>query len=328
MVKQHGKLFFAAIALAVLIFDSKTAATGAAEGIALCLTAVIPSLFPFIFLSSVLINALGENDGKFARQIERAFRMPPGSSRYFLTGILGGYPTGAACIAEGHRLGRLDRQQAEFLLCFCNNGGPAFLFGIAGSFCSVGQAFLLWGIHILSALLTCVFLPKPTAGNAIQSGMRNNPTLSAVLVRSVKSMGTVCGWIVLFRILISFCDRWFLWLFPTFVKVIFYGILELTNGCCSLGAVPSPAVRFLLFSAFLSFGGFCVAMQTQAVVAPLSIRRYRIGKCIQCLISLVLCGILIPFLFPGEAMAKYIIYIAGISAALLMGILLCCSKKQ
>ena len=253
--------------------------------------------------------------------------MPPGSSRYFLTGILGGYPTGAACIAQSHRQGRLDRQQAEFLLCFCNNAGPAFLFGIAGSFCSVGQAFVLWGIHILSALLTCALLPKPTAADPIPSVDRNTPTLSAVLVQSVKSMGTVCGWIVLFRILISFCDRWFLWLFPTYTKTIFYGILELTNGCCSLASVASPALRFLLFSAFLSFGGLCVAMQTQAVAAPLSIRWYRIGKCIQCLVSLILCGILIPYLFPAEVTALHMLCVACVSFALLIGILLGFCKK-
>ena len=47
----------AAAGILVLILDSRTALAGAAQGLSLCLKTVIPSLFPFIFLSGTFSHA-------------------------------------------------------------------------------------------------------------------------------------------------------------------------------------------------------------------------------------------------------------------------------
>ena len=68
-------------------------------------------------------------------------------------------------------------------------------------------------------------------------------------------MGNVCGWVILFRILIAFLERWFLWLLPASVRVAVTGLLELSNGCCALAEIKDFKMRFLLCSGMLSFGG-------------------------------------------------------------------------
>ena len=327
MMRKHWKLYFTAIGFTVMILDSKTVSLGASEGITLCLTTVIPSLFPFIFMSSMLVNALSRTPPKFLSRFEQIFRLTSGTGSYFITGILGGYPTGAAAVAEGYRHGQVNKLQAEHLLSFCNNAGPAFLFGVAGSFFSKSHSFILWLVHILSALLTGVLLPKPPVSIAGKPIEPADLSFSAGLLHSLKSMGTVCGWIILFRIVITFCERWFLWLFPEMMQVAFCGLLELANGCCSLGLLSSQATRFLLFSGFLSFGGICVTMQTQTVAQPLSIRQYIRGKCIQCLISLMLSGLLAPFLYPSETIPPYVFYlISAITLFWVAGFLLYIKK--
>ena len=48
----------AACAMLVMILDTRTAVISARDGVLLCLNTVIPSLFPFIVLSTALLNNL------------------------------------------------------------------------------------------------------------------------------------------------------------------------------------------------------------------------------------------------------------------------------
>ena len=100
-------------------------------------------------------------------------------------------------------------------------------------------------------------------------------------------MGVVCGWIVLFRVVIAFLDRWILWLFPTEVRVALIGLLELSNGCWELRTIASVPVRFLLCGGMIAVGGLCVSMQTASVTPGLSLRYYALGKLVQLGTSLI-----------------------------------------
>lgn len=294
---KYSKVISSAIGMMVLILDSKTALEGAAEGLTICIQTVIPSLFPFIFLSTILTNSLSGRQFPILRPLGRFCGMPEGSESYFLVGILGGYPTGADCITNGYCKGLLTKDQAERLLGFCSNAGPAFLFGMAGHlFSSPYTPWILWAIHIISALVAGHFLPKAsnhTKSLEIFASSKSQGSLSHTL----RVMASICGWVVLFRILIGFCNRWFLWLFPTEVRCVFTGLLELSNGCCSLAALTSEAMRFLILSCFLAFGGFCVTMQTLYVTEGLSLHWYLIGKLLQTTLSFLLSIMTIPVVF-------------------------------
>ena len=279
-----------------LIFDARTAYDGATAGIQLCLYTIVPALFPFMFLSSVLVNTCSIQDKHFLRKIGNALKLPPGSEPILLAGFLGGYPTGAACIGDNYRAGRIQKDQAEYLLSFCNNAGPSFIFGIAGSMFSFSAAVALWVIHISAAILTALLLPSPNS-SPIHIARSGVVSYSEILQRTIRTMGSVCGWVVLFRILIHFLRKWFLWLFPSPLRILLTGMLELSNGCCELGNISSLPVRFLLFSFFLALGGVCVAMQTASAANPLSLRLYFAGKAIQSVLSIQIGLIVLPFLF-------------------------------
>lgn len=102
-------------------------------------------------------------------------------------------------------------------------------------------------------------------------------------------MATVCGWVVLFRVLLAFLKRWIFWILPAAVQVAVTGILELSNGCCELLAVTDVSARFCICSGILAFGGLCVTMQTVSVTAGLSLKPYFWGKLLQTLFSLCPC---------------------------------------
>ncbi len=278
----------AAFGMLLLILDGKTAFSGAAEGIDLCIRTVIPSLFPFFVMSDLLTSAFMGTSLPIRLGI-----VPRGAESLLLTGFLGGYPAGANSVATAYRSRQLPREQAERMLAFCNNAGPSFLFGmIAPMFPSVKYAWLLWGVHIVSALMVGLCLPKTQSSAALSPG--KPVSISDSLWHSVRVMGSVCGWIVLFRIGIAFLSRWFLWMLPQEFQVLVTGLLELSNGCCVLSMIENIELRFLICSVFLAFGGLCVTMQTVSVTQGLSLRFYFPGKLLQTAFSIFLTWLILP----------------------------------
>lgn len=278
----------AATGMLILILDAKTAVSGAKAGIELCLGTVIPSLLPFFVLSMLLTGALTGRQIPFLRPLGRLCGMPEGSESLLVVGLLGGYPVGAQNVAFAYGSGQLAKRDAERLLGFCNNAGPAFLFGmVASKFQDLRLVWALWLIHMAAALLAAVLLRERGSAPAVL--IPGHPlTLTQALEKALRVMAGVCGWVILFRVVIAFLTRWVLWTLPVEAQVLLSGLLELSNGCCMLGDVENTGLRFLLCCLFLSFGGVCVTMQTVSVTAGLELGTYFRGKAFQILFSLLL----------------------------------------
>lgn len=289
------------IALFLLILDSRTALSGARNGIMLCIFTIIPSLFPF-FVLSALINSSFSGFGKPFKPIRKLCGMPKGSEKLFLLGFLGGYPVGAQSIYQAYKSGQLSGKEAKRLLSFCSNAGPAFIFGMIGClFSSPLIPWILWAIHIISAILVALLLPQESIGRCLISSQSNKLSVSQAAEQGVKITASICGWVIIFRIIFSILDRWILWLFPAELKIMICGFLELSNGCIELMSIESEGLKFILSSCFLSFGGLCVIMQTSAVTKELGIRSYITGKIMQCSISLILSTLSQWILFPPQS---------------------------
>ena len=288
----------AALGMLVLILDSQTALQGAAEGIDLCIRSVIPSLFPFFLLSGILVKSLIGTRFPLLRPVGRMLGIPEGADSLLLSGFLGGYPVGAKSIRDAWACGSLSTEDAHRMLAFCCNAGPAFLFGIAAPLIS-GRAtgWALWAIHIFSAVIIGLFLPGKSTDRVVlrQSA---TPGITQHLLDSLKVTAQVCGWIVVFRIILNYLDRWFLWYFPVWGQVSIQGILELAIGCLSLAAISSEEIRFLMCSAMLSFGGCCVALQTRSVTPGLSLKSYFMGKLGQTILSILFSAIYLGAISP------------------------------
>ena len=289
-------LIFGSVGMLVVILDSKTAVAGIRDGVQLCLNTLIPSLFPFFILSSLITASLVGHSIRPLRSICKLCRMSPGSESFLAVGILGGYPVGAANIAGAAAKGSLTQEEAERMTVFCNNAGPSFLFGILGPmFPDQTWVWVLWATQIGASILTG-FLLSGSGSKPLDSGTPNQVTLSDCLSCGIKSMALVCGWVVLFRMILEFLRGWILWLFPVTLQVIITGLLELSNGCLSLSGIESNSVRFLVTGTMLSMGGFCVWMQTKAVFPRLNLYRYIMGRTIHCLICFLLSLLVLPML--------------------------------
>ena len=305
-MKRRLIVCFSLITLLVLILDPTTTQQGASEGIMLCIQTVIPALFPFLVLSSILTNALQGNQSRILRRIGKILRIPDGYESIWLIGLLGGYPIGAKCITDAVSIDGLSHLDAERMLCFCSNAGPAFIFGLGiHLFGDLRYAFLVWGIHIFSSAVVAFLTPGFPHLVAVKQAQRN-VNVSLAVNKAVQTMAMICGWVVLFRILITVIHQRILFLLGDEMIPIFSGMLELTNGCSMLQNYSTFSTRLVLMSGFLGFGGFCVAMQTHTILsnAGVSFTPYLPAKFTQAAISAIVSSVVAMICFPEEKVVR------------------------
>lgn len=318
----------AACAMLVIIFDTRTAIISAQEGVFLCLQTLIPSLFPFFVLSGVINSSLLGQNFWLLQPLGRICKIPKGAESLLVLGVLAGYPIGAQLITQAYNEGKLSKSAALRMLGFCNNAGPAFLFGILSPlFACAKTVWILWGIHIFSALVTGCVLPSSeneTTHIAPSSGI----SFPESLQKAIKATAGVCGWVILFRVVLGFCNRWFLWLFPASVQILLSGILEMSNGCVLLHNISNEGERFILAGIMLAFGGLCVGMQTISVTEGLGTGWYFPGKILQTALTLLLCITVQPVLFRrSEAVVPPLYIFVGLLFFLLVFMFLLRRKK-
>ena len=316
----------AAVAMLAIILDTKTAVLGAREGIELCLQVIIPSLFPFLVLGGIVNFWLMGTSWGIVKPLGKLCGMPGGSESLLLLGFVAGYPVGAQLVAETYRSGNISRSAAKRMLGFCNNAGPSFIFGmIAPLFRDPFMAWLLWILQILGAITVACILTKQSTESCVITKQKSL-SLPQALHNGIRSLAAICGWVISFRIVLSFCNQWFLRAFSPVVQVVFSGFLELSNGCIMLKSIPSEGLRFILASAMLSFGGLCVGMQTSSVTADLCTGWYFPGKVLQSMITLSVSCFIQPFVF-AEADA-YFIPASMFYILILATVLYCCVLRK
>lgn len=300
-----------------LIMDSKTASYAAAEGITLCLQVLIPSLFPFLVLTKLLTSSSISRwcERRIGPMVRKLFGLPPDGAIPLVLGAIGGYPTGARVTADLYASGCLDRQSAERLLGFASNAGPAFFFGIVGGILGGPKiAAVLYAIHLLSAiiagfLLRCRSVCRST-GRMHCGPAHCSQSLVQAVQSSMKAMGLICGYVVLFQVITAFLQKALgLWM-PDLIQIVLSGVLELTSGCCRLMEVESAGFRYCMASGFLAFGGICVYLQTHAVIAYSGLQGtyYLFGKILQASIAVLLTWgtmVLFPDLLPREVTVSH-----------------------
>ncbi len=300
MKQRMITLLLLSVMVAVLSL-SEQAAQAVRQGLQLCASSVIPALFPFLVLSG-LLTTLGSPD-LLGRPLQRLLQRLLGCSaqgvNVFLLGLLGGYPLGARMIGQHLHERRLSTEEAQRLLCFCNNAGPAFILGLVGLGCfgrlSVGV--WLYAIHAAAAVYIGLFLRKKREDAPRPLPVPPPKPLSAALVDSVcaagGSMVQICSFVVFFITLLH------LFSFLTGIThPMVLGVLELTNGILHLERSRSG---FWMAAALLGWGGLSVHFQTAAVLGQKEIHflPYLYTKCVHALLSFLLAVPISFFLFPN-----------------------------
>lgn len=291
--KKLLPMLAASAAAALLLLRPQEAASAVRAGLALCAGTVVPSLFPFFAAISLLLQlGAAEALGRLCAPIMRPlFRMRGVCALPLLAGLLGGYPSGAKTAASLYAQGRITRQEAELLLGFCDNCGPAFLLGCVGAGVLGDPAAGLWlyAVHILSALLAGLLLCRLSGdrgpvllGSALPAAPVSFPqALTSSVTGALASTLNVCAFVVFFQVLSA--------LPPAPPPPLVLGVLEMVGGVSSLTSGPGG---FAAAAAIVGWGGLSVHCQAMSLAAPegLSFRWHWAGKALQAVLSALLAA--------------------------------------
>ena len=293
-MKKHFIALAALAVLILLILHAPRVSHAANEAVSLCLHSLVPSLFPILFITGVFIERSMDTGAPVLRSIGRFCGIPEGAETILMAGLLGGYPIGAQAISNAYGKEQISRKDARHMLRFCSNAGPSFIFGIGMQLFSNGWILAsLWGLQIFSSIVIGHLLAADTAPILIPKQQKRS--LSEILSSSLKTMGMICGWVILFRILLDLLD-----FFPISAHPLFTGALELTNGFFALSTVTNAGTRYIYAAILLSLGGGCVLLQTASVAKEIGIKSYIEGKLLQTIMVFFISYIVQFFLFHGS----------------------------
>ena len=331
-------------AAALLLFPVQSVAA-AKSGLQLCGNVIIPSLFPFFVLSSFCMEiGLVQYLGRVLEPLMRPlFRVSGACASAFVLGIIGGYPVGAKTAIALYEKRMISRDEAERLLAFCNNCGPAFIFGVvgAGVFSSSAVGLLLYLIHILSSVLVGLlfrFRGSRTVSAGCAAPTEEAPAFSAAFTASVRSAMqstlSICAFVLFFTVIIrllvlSGVLRGAAALLGTLLapfggtdaaaEKLLIGAIEMSSGVASLsGSAGAMSTQLSLAAFILGWAGLCVHCQVLSFLgsSDLSVRTYLAGKLAHGVISALLANVLIrvlPIQLPVSAVyAQQINVLTGV----------------
>ena len=284
LAEGAGLLFLGGL---LFLFPNESA-QAAREGVTLCLDLLIPSLFPFFVLSSLLISTglAGIGAWPLEKLMRPLFGVGGAGATALSLGLIGGYPVGARTIAQLVARQECTREEANRLALFCNNCGPAFFVGAAGVgvFGAKEAGFLLLGANLAAALL--IGLAHNWAQRAPGKERKaawTKPQLSPLTVEfptcvqeAFSSTLGVCAYVILFSVLTTLADCSGLLPFcvdhlsallpgeqaPALCRSFFVGLMELSTGAASLGEAAGSPAALPLAAFILGWGGLSVHCQS------------------------------------------------------------------
>lgn len=302
-----------------LLYPSETMAA-AKGGLSLCANIIIPSLFPCFVLSSLAVETgVVSLIGRACRPIMRPlFRVPGECAPALALGLAAGYPVGAKTAIAIYGKGLCTRTEAERLLAFSNNTGPAFILGTVGAaiFADARAGLLLYLSHAAASIAVgLVFRFYKAGGEKEEKKARELKTetrlsFPAAFVASMKtalnSILGICSFVVFFAVAIrvlfvtgaipSLADFVSGLLSPLGVSSVdvenlLTGFIEISSGLWGLrGSGASVSLSLSMAAFMIGWAGISVHCQVLSFIgdANLSMFPYLTGKLLHAVFSSVI----------------------------------------
>lgn len=303
------------------------------DGIKLCGNVILPSLFPFFVLSSLVVElGMSRYLGKLLEPVMAPlFRVNGNCAAALALGAVGGYPVGARTAIQIYETGQCSRTEAERMLAFCNNSGPAFILGVvgAGVFGSGAAGLLLYLAHLLASLLVGVLFRFYRPQDGPRTRRSRGPqfqaaSFSKAFTRSVtgamQSTLNICAFVLFFTVFLRILAHAGilnllggllsallapLGMDQTWAERLLTGLVEVSSGVSSL-TDGTLSGRLSMAAFMLGWAGVSVHCQVLAFLGDsgLSVRTYLVGKLLHGGLSALLARLLFR-LIPLNAPASF-----------------------
>ncbi len=330
--RRFGTVYRALLGLAVLLtalglvlYTGESIET-AGRAAAMCMEVILPSLFPFLVVSNLIIGlGFAEAVGRIAAPVmRRVFRLNGSCASVFLMGIVGGYPVGARAAITTYEQGLCTKTECERMLSFCNNSGPAFVLGVVGTgvFADSRAGLLLYLSHVLASLTVGVlfrFYRRQEPLSRPRSLSRTPARPARVFVDAVRSglagVGNISAFVIFFAVAVNLlfasgvlgtlaqgiaAPLGHLGVNSAGVERMLVGAIEMTSGLTSLkGAEAGMNARLSMAAFLLGWAGISIHCQVLSFLGDsgLSLLPYLTGKLLHAVLSAVYTALFLHF-FP------------------------------
>ena len=258
----------------------------------ICAKTVVPSLFPFMVLSELLVS--GNATSLIAPLLSRAARALFGISgegaAAMAMGLFCGFPIGAKSAVSLYKQGRIDRSELTRLLTFSNNPSSAFLISAVGTsmFNSRSLGILLFAVSTLSALTVGIVgkyvkVKSPDKSELFiklsgkdKSGVEK---FTSAITSSAISIVYVCAFVVFFSTLVGVLEHSLsASALPNSAAALLFGFFELTGGMWQASQIPEYGI--FIAAAIAGWSGLSVHFQIMSICSGcgVSFKPYILAK--------------------------------------------------
>ncbi len=270
------------------------------RGLGLCVSVVIPSLFPFMVVSELIV--LSGVSSYFAKPLgtfsHRLFGVCGEGATAFLLGTLCGSPIGARAAVSLYKRGRISFDELTNLVCFSNNPSSAFVISAVGVTLFGCRKFgvVLYFLTLLSSVI--IGIGQNLFCRAQKEGARAMPEtmeegeergryfsiFSGAVNGAASSMLSVCAFVVFFSTFTGTLGEVapYLGLDEAFSALLF-SFFELTSGAASAACVRPLGVAILIAAFAVGWSGLSVHFQVISICDGLGLPlgRYFFSKLLQ-----------------------------------------------
>lgn len=261
----------------VLIY-SRECSNGAIKGIEMCLSVLVPSLFPFMAISSFIVKSgMSHTLGKpFKPIMKKIFGLDSCFASVILLSLIGGYPVGARGISALYESKMISEHQAKKAAMFAVCSGPGFLINFVGMSIYKNKTIglIILASQIISVLLIGIIFnlfdkEKDNYNSDTEPRACRLPLGNAVVesaLDSAKGVLNICVFVVLFSAFCGILD-----------SIISDGmfkncILCLLEVCAAVSTcAENNPIEMIAFAA--GFGGICVHFQIYSALGKIRINR-------------------------------------------------------
>ena len=265
---------------------------------------LIPSIFPFLLISKLLIIYNTFDFINNINIINKIFNTSKNSSFIIISSIFTGFPTGSIYIKDLLDKNLISEKEANHLIMFTNYANPLFIISVIGENLLNNKkiGIFIFIIHVISGLfIGIVFKEKISVNNKkhINNISQNNFITNLInsIYDSFKVLINMLGIIIFFLMIISLIDTFFI---RSTLTLIIKGLIEMTTGITFISQSKlNIRLKVSIICFLLSFSGLSIHFQTKSIIdnTNISYKKYLIGRIVHSILCFILSFILFNFFF-------------------------------
>lgn len=272
---------------------------------------MIPALLPFMILTNLIMNLNLET--KILKPLYpilgTIYQVRKELVFAICLGFLCGFPMGSKILSELYKSGKISHTEAEYLLAFTNNIGPAYYICfvypvLLQNYPLLYLLCLQYGIPLLYGLILRYTTYRKKLAGCVTNMMTSNQTREKLTIKKavyalddaintgLVQITALGGYMIVFNVLVWFPHK-LLKKLPH-LELFFHTFLEITGGLQKTAQIRYNGfnldVSLLLFvQSMLCLNGLCCLAQTMKFLkgTDLSVKKYMLHKGILCSITIV-----------------------------------------